>query len=161
MCSHFILRLAYCRTEDLRRWFKTQETLLFKRRLERLEHTKDCKEFMEKNGVTFEVATPEARAERRDKLIGLAGVTEANFLITLYYKSPFQQALNLINNRAVYLEGGYAWVPLERLVSIIVNRFKLSLSKSLAQAMNAFDAIAGDNRLGPMLKNMNKQFLGS
>ena len=32
--SHYILRMAYCRTEELRRWFLTNECILFKIRFE-------------------------------------------------------------------------------------------------------------------------------
>ena len=40
---------------------------------------------------------------------------------------PFQQALSLVAGRAVYLERGFAFVPLQRLVSIIVTRVRTIL----------------------------------
>ena len=54
--SHFIMRLAYCRTEDLRRWFREQELTLFRYRLETTINTsKDAlREFMEDNGMRYE-----------------------------------------------------------------------------------------------------------
>ena len=44
------------------------------------------------------------------------------FIVCLLNRVPFQQALQLIAARAVYLEAGLAYVPFQRLVSIITTR---------------------------------------
>ena len=78
----------------------------------------------------------------------------------MHCRIPFQQALQMMANRSVYLERGFAYVPLQRLVSIIVTRYRIHLSKALAEASTMFDHVSGDSRIGPLLKNMNKQYVG-
>lgn len=158
--SHFILRLAYCRTEELRRWFLTQECSLMKYRLDSLSDEERA-DFMLSNGMGFDPVPNDEKMARREKLVELAGVTPVSLLKTTFYKVPFQQALSLVASRSVYLERGFAYVPLQRLVTIIVTRFRMQLSRALAEAANSFDIVGSDHRIGPLLKNMNKQFIGN
>lgn len=157
--SHFILRLAYCKTEDLRRKYLQFECILFKYRLEKLSDEARS-DFMAQNGLTYEQVTDQARFDLQDKLAGLAGVVDTRVLSTAFYKIPFQQALSLISSRSVYLEGGYAFVPLQRLVTIIIMSFRTKLSRALAEAATMFEHVSSDTRIGPMLKNMNEVYAG-
>jgi hypothetical protein len=36
----------------------------------------------------------------------------------------------------------------------------MHLARALVEAANMFDIVAADTRIGPLLKNMNKQFIG-
>ncbi len=161
LVSHFILRLAYCRTEDLRRWFIAQECNLFKYRLERLD-PQQRKEFMASNGLHYDLVSVEEHVQLGDKLVGFAGSSETKSLVTTdVYKVPFIQALQLVSNREVFLKAGFAYVPLSKLVSTIVTRFRTILGRALAEATNQFDMVtSSDPRIGPLLKNMNKQYMG-
>jgi DNA primase large subunit len=50
--SHFLMRLAYCRTEEYRRWFIAQETDLFRFRFS-MESSEDIRAFMKENKMNF------------------------------------------------------------------------------------------------------------
>lgn len=161
--SHFIMRLAYCRTEDLRRWFREQEQTLFRYRLENTiaASKESLRDFMEDNGMRYDEVRSSERDRLREHLLGLCGVTTHNIDQELFYKIPFVEAGDLIKRREVYLKAGFAYVPLRKVKPIILLKFKMELNKALAKATNLFERVtSADPRIGPLLKNMNNQYAG-
>ena len=130
--------------------FLAQEMALFKFRLERISY-EQRKSFMSENDLDFLQVLPQELVEKRDILMTVSGIqtveryereeffkfvfhnldTCIHTYIHTYtcihtyihsYRIPFQQALSLMASRSVYLEKGFAYVPLKHLVSIIVTR---------------------------------------
>lgn len=54
------------------------------------------------------------------------------FPVSFWTQIPFADALDLFRGRKVYLEDGFAYVPLKDIVAIILNEFRATLSKALA-----------------------------
>lgn len=48
------------------------------------------------------------------------------------FQVPFQDALDLVRTRKVYLRAGYAYIPHQDIVTIVLNDFRTRLSKALA-----------------------------
>jgi DNA primase large subunit len=185
VASHFILRAAYCRTEDLRRWFLTQECYLFRHRLESVAQMTQgsvingggggkknnqndaLRNFLANNEFDLECVSRAEKEKLRDKLLsvpsaGGSSINPVDFHNAEYYRVPFVQALELVAKRECYVLGGYAYVPLSRIVSIVAAKFRATLSKSLALAAGVFGQVAHDEqaRIGPLLKSMNSQYTG-
>lgn len=169
VASHFILRAAYCRTEDLRRWFLAQECRLFRHRLETVSqkahggNNDALREFLSHNDFDLDRVTRNDKEQLSEQLMSVpGGPNPVEFHTTEYYKVPFVQALELVAKRECYVQGGYAYVPLLRIVSIVAAKFRASLSKSLALAAGVFGQVAHDEqaRIGPLLKGMNSQYTG-
>jgi len=156
--SHFILRLAYSRSEELRRWFLTQECALFKSRLSALD-ARQLATFLADNGLNFEACSDDD-AEERSHLLAKCNRDGGAALGGGYYKVPFTEAIDLIGMRSVYLEGGVAYVPAAKLHAIVVARFRAALSRSLATASGSLAAAAADPRLAPLLTNVERHDLG-
>lgn len=53
-------------------------------------------------------------------------------MLTGILKVPFQDALDLVRMRKVYLKAGYAYIPHQDIVTIVLNDFRTRLSKALA-----------------------------
>jgi len=158
LISHFILRIAYCRTEELRRWYLEKECQLLRFRLEKLSDL-ERSQVMAANGLEYEMVSEEEKTARKDKLVGVSGVTEATFYgsASTFYKVPYTQALSLVSSRGVYIEKGMAYVPMAKLMAIISSKFRINLSKALVDASSMFDHVSSDPRIGPLLKNVHKQ----
>eukprot|EP00978_Attheya_sp_CCMP212_P015510 scaffold39980_cov50-Attheya_sp.AAC.1 len=144
--SHFILRAAYCHSEDLRRWFKAQETFLFKYRFENLMKDPSrtrLRQFFRESNIDLDRVSASEKERLRPMLLSCSDITPTLFPTTPYFAVPFTQALDLVAKRQCYVEAGMAYVPLPKIVSIVTNKFTTALSKSLTNAGFAFAKGAG------------------
>lgn len=132
MISHFVLRLVYCRTEELRRWFLGMETTLFRQRF-RSETPESQRRFMEECKLPYKAINTTEFEAVKDKLGQVARslnqplpTAESSF-----YKVPFEEVPELVASRRVFLQRGNAFVPRDQLVAIVSNHFRARLSKAL------------------------------
>ncbi|XP_020623549.1 DNA primase large subunit-like [Orbicella faveolata] len=161
--SHFILRLAYCRSEDLRRWFLSQEVELFRFRLTEVAKidSKEVDDFLEANGLDYKPIDPAEREEKESELMDAGfNLSHLKVVATDYFKVPFVEALDLVRSRKVYLENGFAYVPRDDLVSLVANEFRMQLSRALAMTARALPYLEEDERLLPKLTNLSRQYVG-
>ncbi|XP_030628112.1 DNA primase large subunit [Chanos chanos] len=158
--SHFILRLAYCQTEDLRRWFIQQEMDLFRYRFNDLPPQLKT-DFLHRNNLKYDMISTEEKNNLKEKLIhsshAVSGVTLEN---QDFYKVPFQDALDLVRTRKVFLQGGYAYIPQQDIITIVLNDFRTRLSKALALTARSLPAVQTDERLQPLLNHLSHAYVG-
>ncbi|KAK2145558.1 hypothetical protein LSH36_673g00032 [Paralvinella palmiformis] len=154
--SHFILRLAYCRSEELRRWFIAQEVDLFRSRFV-LESKDSIYKFLKLNNLDYQ---PISEQEKKDNLSELQAASPRSSSITDYYKVPFTEVLDLVKSRKVYLRSGFAYVPDNELIVIIISVFRSKLSRALAVTCRSLPQLEEDDRLLPMLSGLSKRYLG-
>ena len=110
--SHFICRLAYCRNEELRKWFLTQESRLFNLRLQSTS-SDQIKEIIISNfGLNYE-SVKDTDQEWREFREDIAFNAPRGKPVQAgdYIKVPFKEALNLVATRQVYVRKGIAYVP--------------------------------------------------
>lgn len=149
--SHFVLRLAYCRTEDLRRWFLAQEVALLKWRL---GHSSAGSTTQALSNVLPQAKLISQDELKESKLMPLILASTPGIKTdTEIYQVPFTDALDLVQHRQVFVRRGLAYVPESRLVSLVTARFRASLSRQLV-LLSSVPTSPGLQRTQGFLKNV-------
>merc|ERR1719278_289372 len=163
--SHFILRLAYCRTEELRRWFVSHETDLFRLRWSLLKENcsvDEINDFMTASGLRYKAIDSDEKEILREDLIASAGygMSTTKFNEEKFYKVPWTEAVDLVRVRRVLIKGGMAYIPSSELLSLVVGVFRAKLSHNLVLTCRALPVLEDDTRLVSLVQNLDKRYTG-
>ncbi|CAG8435545.1 3692_t:CDS:10 [Ambispora gerdemannii] len=154
--SHFILRLAYCRTEELRQWFLKYECALFKFRFINLSASEQL-EFLKENNLNWKCASifldDKEKSEMKEQLT--TSSPHVNFASETFFEVDFEKVLDLVKRRVVYIKGGKAYVPMRDQVALVMDEFRNRLDKTLKDTCRALPEVDQEGQVMPILNQLN------
>ncbi|KDQ60698.1 hypothetical protein JAAARDRAFT_151308 [Jaapia argillacea MUCL 33604] len=157
--GHFILRLAFCRSEELRRRFVKAEITLFRVRYES-DDTKEREEFLSSRDFDWIAVDKDEKEKFRRELLAASPNLKAElFEKEKFYKVKWTRVPDLVEKRRVFLKGGWAYVPSREQSSIIFQAFQSSLERALEATARALPRLDEDTRIMPILNNLSQGFL--
>ncbi|SCV71677.1 BQ2448_3265 [Microbotryum intermedium] len=155
--SHFVLRLAFCRSEELRQRFLRVETVLFKIRYES-DDVEDRRRFIESLNFGWDVVGQEEKMSLGKELAASSWMKEDRVEFERFFKVDWTQVTDLVARRAVYLQAGKAYVPHREELSLVLAEFSARLSRGLEQTAKALPRLDEDSRLLPVLEHLSMGF---
>jgi DNA primase large subunit len=127
--SHFILRLAFSGTEDLRRRFARVETALFRLRFQ-TDDSRERREFVKSLNFDWEVVGDAEKEELGEQLLASTpGVRRLED--ETWFKVDWDKVPELVEQRLVFLKKGKAYVPMKEQASMVLAEFSKRLEKGL------------------------------
>ncbi|GAB2297732.1 hypothetical protein Dimus_031819 [Dionaea muscipula] len=162
--SHFVLRLVYCRTEEMRKWFLSMETILFRHRF-KLESFEAQRAFLAELDRPYKAVSGTEFETLKEKLSQVArsigqNITNAD---VLFYKVPFEEVPELVSSRRVYIHKGHAYVAMNQVGSLVVTQFRSLLSKALILTNRKWTSTIREkekDRLTPIVEALCTSYLG-
>ncbi|CAK7567974.1 MAG: DNA primase subunit pri2 [Sporothrix epigloea] len=161
--SHFILRLAFSSTEDLRRRFSRLETMLFRLRLS----TDDMRErtaFIQSLNLDWEMVSDDEKYKLASELAATSGMGQGARKQQaaeeeVWCKVDWDRVPELIESRKVFVKAGKAYVPSREQTSMVVSEFSSFLERALELTARALPRLDEDDRLSPILDHLSKNFV--
>lgn len=129
--SHFILRLAFSATEDLRRRFVRNENALWRLRFN-TDDTRERQAFVDSLDFDWETVSDSEKRELKDLLYQLDfSQRKGQAEDTAWFKVDWERVSELVENRKVLVRAGKAYVPSREQASMINSEFQNKLEKAL------------------------------
>lgn len=139
--SHFILRLAFSATEDLRRRFARLETALFRLRW-REDDARERREFVDSlaMGGEWEKVTEEEKRELGQDLINATAGAGFGKRIEEegWFKVEWEKVPELVESRKVLVKRGVAYVPVREQASLVIAEYTRRLDDALEVSCHTF-----------------------
>ncbi|KAK7966328.1 DNA primase large subunit [Apiospora aurea] len=158
--SHFILRLAFASTEDLRRRFTRVETMLFRLRLnDDTTLAKERNAFVQSLNLEWDPVSDEERKEYASELAALSGFRKGVQEEENWFKVDWERVPDLVEGRRVFLRAGKAYVPSRESTSMVIAEFTKRLERALELTARALPRLDEDDRLTPILDHLSKNFI--
>lgn len=176
--SHFILRLVFCRSEELRKKFIKNETILFKIRYNSMqpkEHTNFINDNNDK--LNWNYINNEEKDQMFEQLFNASGgairsqLMSDNDNLTInndqlrqhvkmenFIRLPFEKISHLLSQRSVYIKNGDGFVPTALQLNLLVIEYQKMLEKNLIKTFQSIPRLDEDDRLLPVLNSLSKDF---
>ncbi|XP_055389579.1 DNA primase large subunit [Condylostylus longicornis] len=158
--SHFILRLGYCRSQDLKKWFIAREMELFRYKFSSLM-PQEIKQFLAYNKMNYVPLSQEQKEEIKD---GLLDSTFGRNLHTIeandFYKVSFLEVLDLVRSRKCFLKKGYAYVSSNDFISIVAAKHQAEIEHGLIACQKLLPEVENDERIYYLLKGLHTSYTG-
>lgn len=158
--SHFILRLAYCRSNDLQNWFIARELELFKLKFSLLS-VQDIKQYMEINQLKYKfISEDEKRGILNDINGNSCQYSAAQIELLELFRVHYTEVPDLIRTRKCYLKKGFAYVSIDHFIDIIANIHEACIKKGLIATMRILPEIEKDERIFNVIKGLHESYIG-
>lgn len=129
--SHFILRLAFSSTEDLRRRFARVETMLFRMRFNSDDLSERSAFVANLELDWWEPVTDDEKRRYGAELAAMVSGKKMSSEDETWFKVDWERVPDLVESRRVFLKAGKAYVPGREQSSMVVAEFTSRLERQL------------------------------
>ncbi|MCJ1333782.1 hypothetical protein MMC10_010482 [Thelotrema lepadinum] len=161
--SHFILRLAFSSTDELRRRFARVESTLFRLRWQ-ADDARERAAFVGGLEFDWEVVSEQEKRELGNQLSAVSGSwggkreEAGRGDAEEWFRVDWERVPELVENRRVFVKKGKAYVPGREQLSFVLAEFGARLEKALELTSRALPRLDEDDRLTPILNHLSKSF---